>query len=123
MDYACRIPHTLRKQVLMAKVVWREKASQLLEKHIEYALNEFGRKAVSNWYKDILSIESRMAMLPESFTPEPLLAHRGKTYRGAIIMKNFKIIHYYDIESDTVYIDYIWDMRMNPVKLKRMKFE
>ena len=33
------------------------------------------------------------------------------------------LIHYYDIESDTVYIDYIWDMRMNPVKLKRIKFD
>lgn len=107
----------------MAKVVWREKASQLLEEHIDYALNEFGKKAVSNWYKDLLRIESRMAILPESFTPEPLLAHRGKTYRGAIIMKNFKLIHYYDSENDTVYIDYIWDMRMNPVKLRQMKFE
>jgi len=38
-------------------------------------------------------------------------------------MKNFKLIHYFDVESDTVYIDYIWDMRMNPVKLKRMKFD
>ena len=37
-------------------------------------------------------------------------------------MKNFKLIHYYDKESDTVYIDYIWDMRMNPAKLETMKF-
>ena len=48
----------------MAKVVWREKASLLLEEHLDYALNEFGRKAVSNWYKDILRIESRMALNP-----------------------------------------------------------
>ena len=107
----------------MAKVIWREKASLLLEDHLDYALAEFGRKAVSNWYKEILRIETRMAIHPESFSPEPLLAHRGKTYRGAILMKNFKLIHYYDIESDTVYIDYIWDMRMNPVKLKRIKFD
>lgn len=107
----------------MAKVVWREKASLLLEAHLDYALAEFGRKAVSNWYRDIQHIETRMAMHPESFTPEPLLAHRGKAYRGAIIMKNFKLIHYYDKGNDTVYIDYIWDMRMRPAKLKKMKFE
>lgn len=107
----------------MAKVIWREKALPLLEVHLDYALAEFGRKAVGNWYRDIQRIETRMAMQPESYTPEPLLAHRGKMYRGATIMKNFKFIHYFDVESDTVYIDYIWDMRMNPVKLKRMKFD
>ena len=107
----------------MAKVVWRKKASLLLEAHIDYALAEFGRKAVSNWYRDIQRIETRMAIHPESFTPEPLLAHRGKVYRGAIIMKNFKLIHYYDKDCDTVYIDYIWDMRMKPAKLDKMKFE
>ena len=107
----------------MAKVVWREKASLLLEAHLDYALTEFGEKAVSNWYRDIQRIETRMAMHPESFTPEPLLAHRGKVYRGAIIMKNFKLIHYYEKDSDTVYIDYIWDMRMSPAKLRKMKLE
>lgn len=107
----------------MAKVVWRDKASQLLEAHIDYALTEFGRKAVSNWYKDLQRIEAQMAVHPESFTPEPLLVHRRKTYRSAIIMKNFKLIHFYDLESDTVYIDYIWDMRMKPAKLRKMKFE
>lgn len=106
----------------MAKVVWREKASQLLEAHLDYALTEFGQKAVLNWYRDIQRIETRMAMHPESFTLEPLLAHRGKAYRGAIIMKNFKLIHYYDQICDTVFIDYIWDMRMRPAKLRKMKF-
>lgn len=72
----------------MAKVVWREKALSLLEAHLDYALAEFGRKTVGNWYRDILRIETRMAMHPESYTPEPLLAHREKTYRGATIMKS-----------------------------------
>ena len=106
----------------MAKVVWREKASLQLEAHLDYALDEFGQKAVSHWYKDIQHIEARMAMHPESYTPELQLAHRGKVYRGATIMKNFKLIHYYDMDCDTVFIDYIWDMRMNPAKLKKMKF-
>ena len=107
----------------MAKVVWRKNASLLLEVHLEYALTEFGQKAVCNWYRDIQRIETRMAMHPESFTLEPLLAHRGKAYPGAIIMNNFKLIHYYDSDSDTVFIDYIWDMRMKPAKLRKMKFE
>jgi plasmid stabilization system protein ParE len=104
----------------MAQVIWNEKASLQLEAHIDYALTEFGRKAVNNWYKDIRRIESRLSILPRSFTQEPLLADRGKEYRGAILMKNFKLIHYYDETEDIVYIDAILDMRMHPVRLRRM---
>lgn len=35
-------------------------------------------------------------------------------------MRNFKLIHFYDSEQDTVFVDYIWDTRMNPVKLVRL---
>ena len=107
----------------MVQIIWRDKAARLLEYHLDYAYAEFGRKAQSNWYKEIKQIESRMEKHPESFTIEPLLANKGKKYRGAIIMKNFKLIHYYDSKNDIVYIDYIWDMRMKPSKLKLMKFE
>jgi hypothetical protein len=48
------------------------------------------------------------------------LEHREKDYRGATIMKSFQLIHYYAFDIDTVYIDAIWDMRMNPVKLEQM---
>lgn len=104
----------------MAQVVWREKAARLLAAHLDYAFAEFGRKALSNWYKEIKQIESRMSIHPESYTIEPLIADKSKKYRGAIIMKKFKLIHFYDIKTDTVYIDYIWDMRMNPEMLKEL---
>ena len=104
----------------MAQVIWNERATRQLEVHIDYALVEFGRKAVNNWYKDIRHIESRLSLLPTSYTREPLLADRGKDYRGAILMKNFKLIHYYDETEDVVYIDAIWDMRMHPNRLRQM---
>lgn len=40
----------------MAQVVWREKAARLLAAHLDYAFAEFGRKALSNWYKEIKQI-------------------------------------------------------------------
>ena len=49
-----------------------------------------------------------------------MLEHREKVYHGAIIMKSFQLIHYYDTATDTVYIDAIWDMRMNPIKLDKI---
>lgn len=103
----------------MAQVIWKEEASRKLEANIDFAMSEFGRKAVANWYKAIRSIEKRMEAHPESFTLEPLLKGRTHDYRGAILMQNFKLIHYYDIVEDVVYIVTVWDMRMSPSKLRQ----
>lgn len=104
----------------MAKIIWNELASRQLEDHLGYALEEFGQKCVRNWYRDILRIESRLTLHPLSYPKVSVLEHREKDYRGAIIMNNFQLIHYYDANADIVYIDVIWDMRMNPIRLNRM---
>lgn len=104
----------------MAKIVWNELASRQLESHLDYALEEFGQKCVRNWYRDFLRIESRMTLQPLSYPKVPFLEHREKSYRGATVMTNFQLIHYYDEDADTVFIDAIWDMRMHPVKLDEM---
>ena len=104
----------------MAKIVWKELAASQLEIHLDYALEEFGQKCVRNWYQDILRIESRLTLQPLSYPKVSALEHREKEYRGATIMKSFQLIHYYDPDIGTVYIDAIWDMRMNPVKLNQM---
>ena len=104
----------------MAKIVWNELAASQLEAHLDYAVEEFGQKCVRNWYSDILKIESRLTLHPLSYPKVSALEHREKDYRGATIMKSFQLIHFYDSDADTVYIDTIWDMRMNPVKLDQM---
>ena len=38
-----------------------------------------------------------------------------RKYRGAIIMKNFKIIYFYNEEKDILWLD-LWDMRQDPRK-------
>lgn len=104
----------------MAKIVWNDLAARQLEAHIDYAVEEFGQKCVSNWYRDILRIESRLTLQPLSYPKVSTLSHREKDYRGATIMKSFQLIHYYAPDIDIVYIDAIWDMRMNPVRLDNM---
>ena len=101
----------------MARIKWNEQASRQLEEHLDYALEEFGQKCVRNWYRDILRIESRLSIQPLSYPRVTQLENRAKVYHGATIMQSFQLIHYYDEDSDTVFIDAIWDMRMNPVKL------
>jgi hypothetical protein len=104
----------------MAKIIWDGLATRQLEAHLDYALEEFGQKCVRNWYRDILRIESRLTLQPLSYPKISVLEHREKDYRGATIMNNFQLVHYYDVDANTVYIDAIWDMRMNPIRLNRM---
>ena len=104
----------------MAKIIWNVLAANQLEAHLDYAVNEFGQKCVRNWYRDILRIESRLTLQPMSYPPVSALGHRAKDYRAAMIMKSFQLIHYYVPDIDTFYIDAIWDMRMNPIKLNQM---
>jgi plasmid stabilization system protein ParE len=103
----------------MAKIVWNDSATQKLERHLDYAFYEFGRKCVAHWYRDILHIESRLSVQPLSYPKITLLSNRDKDYRGATIMRNFQLVYYYDAKNDIVYIDTIWDMRINPKKLQK----
>ena len=42
---------------------------------------------------------------------------KWRKYRGAIIMKNFKIIYFYNEEKDILWLVDLWDLRQNPRKL------
>ena len=48
---------------------------------------------------------------------ERLFLVEFRKYRGAIIMKNFKIIYFYDEDSNLVRIVDLWYMRQDPSKL------
>ena len=48
---------------------------------------------------------------------ERLFLVEFRKYRGAIIMKNFKIIYFYDEDSNRVRIVDLWYMRQDPSKL------
>ena len=101
----------------MAAIEWYEDAWQLFNNHVDYARYEFGVKTANKWLKEMAAIDSRLRMLPESYTPEPLLKDRKIRYRFCHIMKRFKIIYYYEAESDTVHIVDIWDAMQNPATL------
>ena len=50
----------------------------------------------------------------------PIVAHfRNETmeFRGAVIMKNFKIIYFYNEEKDILWLVDLWDLRQDPRKL------
>ena len=61
-------------------------------------------------------IMHRLKMMPESYPFVPEL-QKWRKYRGAIIMKNFKIIYFYNEEKDILWLVDLWDLRQDPRKL------
>ena len=103
----------------MATIKWNKKARQLFVEHVNYARQEFGMTTALRWFRKKNYIEARISRYPESYPLETLLCSKHRTYRRAILMKNFKIVYVYYPSSDTVRIVDIWDMRMNPKNLKQ----
>ena len=89
----------------MAKIIWHDNASSLLDYHIKYALVEYGKSTAMRWKDEISAFEERVRIFPESYTPEELLNDRQIIYRRRHIMnRRFKIIHYYDEIEDAVHV-------------------
>ena len=86
------------------------------QKCVAYAFSEFGRKTVKNWNAEYEKIRHRLEMMPTGYPFVPEL-QKWQKYRGAIIMKNFKIIYFYDEDSNLVRIVDLWYMRQDPSKL------
>ena len=53
---------------------------------IEYARDEFGRKCVLRWKKELEAIYARPIMFPLSYSPEPILKDFHRDYRSALLM-------------------------------------
>ena len=107
--YQARIP--------MVAIEWSPVADLQLLENLKYAQIMFGRKTTQRWADSIASIEKRLRMAPESYPLEPLLLSNPRQYRGALLMRNFRLIHYYDKSRNVVRIMRIWDSRMNPQRL------
>ena len=103
----------------MAKIIWRPRAIRQLNAIIDYSVPEFGMIAFKRLDKRIMEISERLEKYPESFTPEPLLKNDKILFRFCPLRKRHKIIFHYVEAKDTVYIDDIWDTRMNPNRLRK----
>ena len=101
----------------MVAIEWSPVADLQLHENLKYAYAMFGRKTAQHWADSIAMIEKRLQTAPESFPLEPLLLENPRQYRGASLMKHFRLIHYYDKSRNVVRIMRIWDSRMNPKRL------
>jgi len=101
-------------------IIWRKKARQQYIEHLEYAQAEFGNKAFYGWINAVAEMEKHLRQNPRHYSVERLLPSDFKEYRGCTVMKNFKFIYSFDDIHKTVYVETLWDMRMNPRKLQKL---
>jgi len=88
------------------------------KKEIAFALQEFGRKTALRWRTQYRDIRHRMSIMPESYSLVLEFRNKTKVFRGATIMKNFKIVYFYNEKSDVIWLVDLWDLRQDPRKLK-----
>ena len=107
----------------MAVVKWKAQAYRLFNEYVESARVDYGQKTTERWLYEADEIISRLQKFPESYTPEPLLKDRKRKYRSCRLMgRRFRMVYYYNPNTNIVRIVDIWDTRMNPETLmKRVK--
>ena len=87
----------------MATIKWNKKARQLFVEHVNYARQEFGMTTALRWFRKKNYIEERISRYPESYPLETLLCSKHRTYRRAILMKNFKIVFFDEVGQGGVH--------------------
>lgn len=102
----------------MARVIAETLFKRELKKAVAYAFREFGLKTSCRWEAETDYIMSRLRKYPESYSPVRELLDLTPLFRGAILMRNFKIIYHYSPNNDTVYVNDLWDMRRDPAQLR-----
>ena len=85
------------------------------DKCVDYALLEFGRKTAKKLIDSLIGIKHQLRLMPESYPFVPEL-QKWRKYRGAIIMKNFKIIYFYNEKKDILWLVDLWDLRQDSRK-------
>ena len=89
---------------------------------IEFAREEYGRKCVLKWKKELEEIYARLSRFPLSSSPEPILKRFKRDYRSTLLMDNFKLIYRYDKEREEIVIVDIWyTKRSQQTLLKQFK--
>ncbi len=99
----------------MSKVKWEEEARSEELKILEYAVQNYTRASYRNLYKKFRHAEINLSGQPLIGVREYYLTNRSKEYRSLYVPKYFKLIYYYDENSDTVFITDVWDTRKEPL--------
>ena len=101
----------------MAKVKWTRPAQTIRKRFYLQGMRDFGITTANKTDKRIEVIENDLELWPTTGFPEPLLRGTVPFYRSRHINKRYKLIYWYDEETDVVTIEDIWDTRRSPQNL------
>jgi plasmid stabilization system protein ParE len=102
------------------KVIWSYFAEMQLDAIFEYYSKQASIAVASNIICNIILKSERLSTSPYLGAIEELLSDRKTPYRFTLY-KNYKIIYSVDEENKLIKIADIFDVRQNPIKLKRNK--
>ncbi len=100
------------------KIFWTDFARQELHKIYSYYKKEAGEKVARKLVRGIASSTLRLRKIAEIGQREELLADREQDFRY-LIHNNYKIIYWINKDKKIVEIADVFDVRQNPLKLKR----
>lgn len=103
----------------MAKIVWSDKATLAKEKILEYGYKEFGEYSVRKLYSQILRVQDLLELFPFSGKHEPLLEGLGTSYRSVVFHAHYKLVYYFNEQTNEVRVSDIWDTRRAPQNLRQ----
>jgi len=97
----------------MYNVVVRPKAWELLEKHVRFAKNankKYANSLYDSFYKSLTLLATNPNQYPLWLPNFQLLLE----YRRIIVKKRYSVIYY--VQGNDVFVDYIFDARMDNKK-------
>ena len=100
----------------MMHIYWSERAYIRRQAIEDYILYSFGRRAHTDYIKEINRWKETLRNAPFAGQVEPNLEGMRKEYRYFVVANQSKAIYY--VEGDGIYIVDWWDTRRSIEKLK-----
>ncbi len=98
-------------------VVWLQFAIDRLRHIYIYYTEKADRDTAQKITSEIVDATAILSEQPNMGVVEPLLVHHNQKF-SYIIVKNYKIVYWLNVNQNRVEIANVYDVRQNPVKIK-----
>ena len=104
------------------RILWTRIALQSLSEVFDYTYWEFGESQMRKLTKQIYEATRRLSACPQSGKIEEEISKAcGTEYRSAVVIDEIKLL--YTVSNDTVYVEYVWNVRMDDATILRRMTE
>lgn len=99
-------------------IIWSDDAILSVDNTADYVRDKFGALVSDEFYQEVVAVSSQLEEFPESGAPEDALAGARHEYRSIAVGDQNRLI--YRIDGDTIRVEFLWNTKMNPLRLPRM---